>query len=58
VRSVDDVRTFMGHPRPPAPADRAAFMDAHFRTGDAIGLIADVIRAAMTGDGMGPDPTR
>jgi hypothetical protein len=46
VRSVDDVRAFLADPRPPAPEDRAAFLAAHFRAGDAAGRIADILRAA------------
>ncbi len=30
VRSVDDVRAFMADPRPPAPLDRARFLDDHY----------------------------
>jgi hypothetical protein len=47
VRSVEDVRTFMADPRPPDPAARARFIDAHFRQGDAVGRIAAVLTAAV-----------
>ncbi len=57
VRSIDDVRSFMAHPRPLAPADRTAFLDAHFRPGDAVGRVADVIRSAMT-NGVATDVAR
>ncbi|MGH2407234.1 MAG: hypothetical protein ACRDF7_04030 [Candidatus Limnocylindrales bacterium] len=43
VRSVDDVRAFMAEPRPATAADRAAFLEAHYRTGDATARIAAVI---------------
>ena len=46
VRAVDDVRAFLADPRPPGPADRAAFLAAHFRDGDAAARIADILRAA------------
>lgn len=47
VRSVDDVRAFMADPRPPDPDDRARFLAAHFRSGDAVGHIAAALRRAM-----------
>jgi hypothetical protein len=43
VRTVDDVRAFMRDPRPPDPAARAAFLDAHFLPGDASDRIVDVL---------------
>ena len=46
VRSVDDVRAFLADPRPPDPADRAAFLASHFREGDAAARVADILRLA------------
>ncbi len=43
VRTVDDVRAFMADPRPPSPADRAAFVGQHYLRGDATGRIAAAI---------------
>ena len=47
VRTVDDVRAFMADPGPPDPDDRARFLAAHFRPGDATGRIATAVREAM-----------
>jgi hypothetical protein len=47
VRTVHDVRAFMADPPPPAPDDRARFLAAHFRPGDATGRIATAVREAM-----------
>ncbi len=49
VVTIDDVRAFMADPRQPDPADRARFLGAHSRAGDAAGRIAATVRAAMTG---------
>jgi hypothetical protein len=49
VRTADDVRAFMEDPRPPKPEDRARFLDAHYRSGDATGRIAAAITAAAAG---------
>jgi hypothetical protein len=43
VRTFDDVRAFMADPRPPSPEDRLAFLDQHYRRGDASGRIATAI---------------
>lgn len=53
VRTVDDVRDFMQDPKPPKPEDRARFLEAHYRSGDAVGRIAAAITAA--GAGRKPD---
>lgn len=49
VRTADDVRAFMQMPRPPKPEDRARFLEAHYRSGDATGRIAAAITAAAAG---------
>ncbi|MFI5254871.1 MAG: hypothetical protein ACHQ15_05385 [Candidatus Limnocylindrales bacterium] len=46
VRSVDEVRTFMADPRPPLDTARAAFLERHFASGDAVGRIAGVLLEA------------
>jgi hypothetical protein len=46
VTSVEDVLAFMANPQPPDPAARQRFLDAHYRPGDAIGRLADVLRGA------------
>jgi hypothetical protein len=61
VRTADDVRAFMQMPRAPKPADRARFLKAHYRSGDATGRIAAAITAAAAGrkavtDGMTQEP--
>ena len=56
VRSVDDVRAFMRDPRPPDPADRARFLDAHFRRGDATGRIVEAIESLMPPSGPDARP--
>ena len=43
VRSVDEVRAFMAMPIAASPADRARFLEVHYRRGDAIGRIATAI---------------
>jgi hypothetical protein len=43
VRTFDEVRAFMADPRPPSPEDRLAFLDQHYRRGDASGRIATAI---------------
>jgi hypothetical protein len=43
VSSVAEVRAFMADPQLPTSDDRAAFLAAHFRPGDAAARIADVI---------------
>ena len=46
VRSVDEVRAAMADPAPPSAGDRDAFLDAHFRTGDAVERLVGVIHRA------------
>lgn len=46
VRDVDDVRSALAHPQRAHPADRAAFLESHFREGDAGQRVAGVIRSA------------
>jgi hypothetical protein len=46
VRTPDDVRAFMQDPKPPRPEDRARFLEAHYRSGDAVGRISAAILAA------------
>ncbi|HEU4673661.1 MAG TPA: hypothetical protein VFS32_12245, partial [Candidatus Limnocylindrales bacterium] len=53
VRTVDDVRAFMADPRPPAEADRARFLAAHFEPGDATARIVDVILSQSAPGGSG-----
>ncbi|MFI5254870.1 MAG: hypothetical protein ACHQ15_05380 [Candidatus Limnocylindrales bacterium] len=43
VRSVDEVRAFMDAPQPPSPEARSAFLEAHYRSGDAVARIATTI---------------
>jgi hypothetical protein len=43
VRTVDEVRAFMADPRLASLADRARFLDQHYRSGDAIARIAAAI---------------
>jgi hypothetical protein len=47
VASVDDVRAFMGDPRPPSPEARERFLAAHSLGGDAVGRISDAIKGVM-----------
>ena len=56
VASVDDVRSFMRAPRASEPDDRARFLAAHFRPGDATGRIAAAIREAMPTSTIVPSP--
>lgn len=46
VRTAEDVRAFMQDPKPPRQEDRARFLEAHYRSGDAVGRIAAAITAA------------
>jgi hypothetical protein len=46
VGSADDVRRFMADPLWASAEDRARFLAAHFRSGDAVGRIAAAIRDA------------
>lgn len=55
VRGVEDVRAFMLVPRATDPADRAGFLDLHFRRGDATGRIVAAIEAATVDRGPAPD---
>lgn len=48
VRDVSDVRAFMDDPRPPDAGARDAFLEAHFREGDATGRLIDVLLRATT----------
>jgi hypothetical protein len=43
VRSVDEVRAFMAAPRSPTAEARRAFLEAHYRSGDAAARIADML---------------
>ena len=43
VRSPDDVRAFMADPRPATPEARDRFLEAHYRSGDAVSRIAEAI---------------
>jgi hypothetical protein len=45
ARDVDELRAALSDPRPPEPAARRAFLEAHFQAGDASGRIADAIAA-------------
>jgi hypothetical protein len=47
VRSVADVRAALADPRPPSEAARRAFLDDHFRSGDASERIVTSIGRAM-----------
>jgi hypothetical protein len=49
VRRIDDVRAFLADPQPPSPELRAAFLRAHYRDGDAVARIAEVLREAADG---------
>jgi hypothetical protein len=43
VRTPDDVRAFMADPRPAAQEARERFLEAHYRSGDAVDRIAEAI---------------
>ena len=43
VRTAADVHAALRDPHPPEPAARAAFLARHFREGDAVGAIAEVL---------------
>ena len=49
VGTVDDVRAALADPRPVDPATREAFLETHFRPGDASGRIADTIARVSAG---------
>ncbi len=53
VRDVGDVVDALANPRPIDPAARRAFLDDHFRTGDAAGRIADAIAGTLVADRSG-----
>ncbi len=53
VRDVGDVVDALANPRPIDPAARRAFLDDHFRTGDAAGRIADAIASTLVADRAG-----
>jgi hypothetical protein len=54
VATVDDVRAFMAHPRPPTGEARDRFVEAHYRDGDATSRIARAITRRM--GGAEPEP--
>ena len=47
VRDADDLRAELRNPRPPEPAARQAFLDRHFRPGDATGRIIRAVQQAI-----------
>jgi hypothetical protein len=51
VRNVDELRRAMADPRPAEPSARRAFLDEHFRSGNASSRIADAILRRLR-----PDP--
>jgi hypothetical protein len=51
VRTVDEMRDALADPRPTDPAARAAFLEQHFRAGDASARIADTISRVVAGTG-------
>jgi RimJ/RimL family protein N-acetyltransferase len=54
VRDATELRAALDDPRPPAPDARAAFLERHFRAGDASGRIAaGIVTAAGGGDELG-----
>lgn len=55
VQSVEQVRAFVARPHPTNPAARQRFLDAHYRSGDAAGRLADVLRATLGGSTSGAE---
>jgi hypothetical protein len=47
VRSVDDLRAELANLRPPEAGARKAFLDRHYRPGDATGRIVAAVREAV-----------
>jgi hypothetical protein len=55
VRAVADVSAAMADPAPPDPAARQAFLDDHFRSGDASGRIAGSIGRTLAAGRDAPE---
>ena len=47
VSNIEDVRDALDHPRAPDPGARRAFLENHFRPGDAVGRIATVVAGTV-----------
>jgi hypothetical protein len=47
VRTVDELRAELANPRPPDGGARKAFLDRHYRPGDATGRIVAAVREAV-----------